>query len=89
MIVRRSCYDRGADRGSTPQNTEVWMSMLGLRVGPFEIVERVRVPEPGEWFRARRAGMTRRQPNEVLLRMLPPDASVEARAALQRSRHGG
>ncbi len=61
------------------------MSMLGLRVGPFEIVERVRVPEPGEWFRARRAGMTRRQPNEVLLRMLPPDASVEARAALQRN----
>ncbi|MFT4625408.1 MAG: serine/threonine protein kinase [Myxococcota bacterium] len=60
------------------------MSMLGLRVGPFEIVDHARVPEPGEWFHARRTGITRRQPTEVLLRVLPPDASAEDRAALQR-----
>lgn len=58
--------------------------MIGLRVGPFEIEQQATVPEAGQWYRARRAGMTRRQPAEVLVRLLPPDASADARAALQR-----
>jgi serine/threonine protein kinase len=59
------------------------MSVIGLRVGPFEIVQSTVVPEPGDWYRARRTGMTRRQPTEVLVKLLPPDADAGARAALQ------
>ncbi|MEZ4317685.1 MAG: protein kinase [Myxococcota bacterium] len=59
------------------------MSVIGLRVGPFEIIEPATVPEPGDWYRARRTGMTRRQPSEVLVKMLSPDAEGPERAALQ------
>jgi serine/threonine protein kinase len=60
------------------------MSVLGLRVGPFEIVESAKIPEPGHWYYARRTGQTRRHPQEVLVRLLPPDATSTDRAALQR-----
>ncbi|MBT3222352.1 MAG: hypothetical protein HN348_25035 [Proteobacteria bacterium] len=60
------------------------MSAIGLRVGPFEIQEQARVPEPGEWYLARRTGMTRRQPAEVLVKLLPQDASPEERVTLQK-----
>jgi len=60
------------------------MSVIGLRVGPFEIVEKARIPEPGDWYYARRAGQTRRHPNEVLVRLLDPNASSAERADLQR-----
>jgi len=59
------------------------MSVIGLRVGPFEIIEPAQVPEPGDWYRARRTGMTRRQPTEVLVKMLSPDAEGPQRAGLQ------
>src|SRR5262249_54445169 len=60
------------------------MSVLGLRVGPFEIERPARVPLPGDWYVARRVGISRKQPAEVLVRILPDDAPAEARAALQR-----
>lgn len=60
------------------------MSVIGLRVGPFEIAEPAIVPEEGRWYLARRTGITRRQPSEVLVCLLPPDAPADARAALQR-----
>lgn len=60
------------------------MSVLGLRVGPFEIIEPVSLPEAGDWYLARRAGLTQRQPHEVLVKLLPPDAGSEDRAELQR-----
>lgn len=63
------------------------MSMIGLRVGPFEIEEAVEVPSPGAWYRARRTGMTRRQPEEVLVRLLPEDADGSQRASLQAAFH--
>lgn len=43
------------------------MSLVGLRVGPFEIVEEAAVPEPGRWFRARRVTGPRQGPDEVWL----------------------
>jgi hypothetical protein len=61
------------------------MSMIGLRVGPFEIVEPARIPGPRRFYVARRTGMTRRQPAEVLVQLVEPDAPPEQRAALQRS----
>lgn len=61
------------------------MSVIGLRVGPFEIVRPASVPGVGDWYRARRTGMTRRQPEEVLVLLLPEDADGQARAALQTS----
>lgn len=60
------------------------MSMIGLRVGPFEITREAVVPEGGQWFRAARAGTARRTPNDVLVRLLSPDAPAEERAGLQR-----
>jgi serine/threonine protein kinase len=60
------------------------MSTIGLRVGPFEIVGRTTVPEPGDWHLAHRTGMTRRQPGDALVRLLPPDAPPAAREALHR-----
>ncbi|MCA9568765.1 MAG: protein kinase [Myxococcales bacterium] len=60
------------------------MSVIGLRVGPFEIVESATVPEPGSWFRATRAGMTQRKPTHVLVKLLPPHAGEAERADLQR-----
>jgi serine/threonine protein kinase len=59
------------------------MSVIGLRVGPFEIVREAAMPGPGPWYLAARAGMTSRQPAEVLVRLLPPDAAPAERAALQ------
>lgn len=58
--------------------------MIGLRVGPFEIAERAEVPEPGDWYYARRSEMSQKKPHEVLVRVLPPDADAEARIQLQR-----
>jgi len=58
------------------------MSAIGLRVGSYEIVGRTRVPEPGDWHLARRTGNSRRGPAEVLVRLLPPDASADDREAL-------
>lgn len=60
------------------------MSVIGLRVGPFEVSHEASVPEPGQWYKAVRSGMTRRQPAEALIRLLPPDAPAEARQQLQR-----
>ncbi len=60
------------------------MTAIGLRVGPFEILGRTAVPEPGDWHLAQRTGMTRRQPHDVLVRLLPPDASADERQALHR-----
>jgi serine/threonine protein kinase len=60
------------------------MTAIGLRVGPFEILGPTDVPEPGDWHLARRTGMTRRQPHEVLVRLLPSDASPDERQALHR-----
>jgi len=60
------------------------MSVIGLRVGPFEIYAEAQVPEDGAWYRARRTALTQRQPAEVLVVLLPPDADSEARTALQR-----
>ncbi len=61
------------------------MSAIGLRVGPFEIVETALVPEPGDWYRAVRADHTPKKPQRVLVRLLPPDAEEAERAALQRA----
>jgi serine/threonine protein kinase len=58
----------------------IFMSVIGLRVGPFEIVEPVWVPEPGRWFRARAVGPEAQ--GDVLVRLLSdgsPDERVEVR----------
>lgn len=60
------------------------MSVIGLKVGPFEIVGPAFVPEPGAWYLARRAGTTRKQPESVLVRVLSPDAPADERVAVQR-----
>jgi hypothetical protein len=59
------------------------MSVIGLRVGPFEVREPIRVPERGDWYLAVRTGSGRQRPNEVLVQLLPGDASPADRAALQ------
>jgi serine/threonine protein kinase len=59
------------------------MSLIGLRVGPFEIVDEAVVPETGAWYRASRVGMTQRQPSEVLVKVIGPDATAVDRASLQ------
>ncbi len=59
------------------------MSVIGLRVGPFEIVREARVPEPGNWYRATRTGNPKRRTNDVFVRLLEPNASGRVRAALQ------
>ena len=41
------------------------MTMIGLRVGPFEIAAAATVPEEGDWYLASRTGMTRKQPADV------------------------
>lgn len=51
------------------------MSPIGLRVGPFEIVEEAHVPAHGSWYRAHRAGHSRRDPATVLVRLLGPSPS--------------
>mgnify|MGYP000167722279 CR=1 FL=1 len=60
------------------------MSAIGLRVGPFEIVSEMEVPEAGLWHLGTRTGMTRRQPHDVLVRLLPSDATPDERQALHR-----
>ncbi len=60
------------------------MSVIGLRVGPFEIAREAQVPAEGAWYHAHRAGLTRRAPHSVLVELLPPDASADDRAAMQR-----
>ncbi len=57
------------------------MGEIGLRVGPFEIVEEAEAPEPGRFFLARRVGETRRQPTEVLVK-LPGEDGHPDRAGL-------
>jgi hypothetical protein len=59
------------------------MSAIGLRVGPFEVVEPAIVPERGQWFLGRRTGKGRRQPETVLIKLLPGEATQADRAALQ------
>jgi len=59
------------------------MSLIGLRVGPFEIVDEVAVPEAGAWYRAKRVGTSQRQPTEVLVKVVGPEASAMERASLQ------
>lgn len=61
------------------------MSVIGLRVGPFEITEPANVPEPGDWYRAERVGLTRKKPTRVLVRLLTPSADESERAELQRA----
>jgi hypothetical protein len=60
------------------------MSPIGLRVGPFEIVEDAVVPAHGSWYRARRAGMSRRDPASVLVRLLGPSPSSRELGEMQR-----
>lgn len=60
------------------------MSPLGLRVGPFEIVEEAHVPAIGSWYRARRAGLSRREPRSVLVRLLGPQPSSRDLGQVQR-----
>ncbi len=57
------------------------MSVIGLRVGPFEVREAIRVPARGEWYLATRAG--RQRPTEVLVKLLPAEGSPSDRTALQ------
>lgn len=61
------------------------MSVIGLRVGPFEVESEAAVPEPGRWYRAVRTGLTRKQPAEALVRVLGPEASAAERQELQRA----
>ena len=61
------------------------MSVIGLRVGPFEVESEVTVPEPGRWYRAVRTGLTRKQPAEALVRVLGPEATPAERQELQRA----
>jgi serine/threonine protein kinase len=60
------------------------MSVIGLRVGPFELVESAWAPAAGAWYKGRRASTSTRQPNDVLVRLLAPDAAPAERAELQR-----
>lgn len=60
------------------------MSVFGLRVGPFEIVDTVRVPAPGHWYVAQRVEAPQRSPRRVLIHLVPPDADTNARTAVQR-----
>jgi hypothetical protein len=58
----------------------IFMSVIGLRVGSYEIVEPVWVPEPGRWFRARAVGQEAQ--GEVLVRLMAegtPDERAEVR----------
>lgn len=59
------------------------MSVIGLRVGPYEILEGADVPESGAWFLARRTAHNRKQPDQVLVRLMPRNADEGERAALQ------
>ena len=52
------------------------MSVIGLRVGPYEIVEAAEVPETGSWYLARRTAYNRKQPSEILVRLMDHDADV-------------
>lgn len=62
------------------------MSAIGLRIGPYEIVEPVWIPEPGRWFRAR-GGET----DDVLIRLpqspTTPDERVLVRHQFEVLRH--
>lgn len=62
------------------------MSVIGLRVGPFEIVEPVWVPEPGRWFRAHG-----HDAQEVLIRLMhaspTPDERVLVRHQYEVLKH--
>lgn len=60
------------------------MSIVGLRVGAFEITGEAQVPEAGRWFLARRASDARKSPSEALVKYIGPDAPPEARTALQK-----
>ncbi len=60
------------------------MDRTGLRVGPFEVVSPVRVPETGSWWLARRVAGASREPMQVHLLVLPPDATADQRADLTR-----
>jgi hypothetical protein len=57
------------------------MSVIGLRVGPFEVREPIRVPERGDWYLATRGG--RQRPAEVAVKLLPQDGTGADRTALQ------
>jgi hypothetical protein len=56
------------------------MSVIGLKVGPFEIVDHAVSPEPGAWYVARRSGGE----GTALVRLVPPGAPAAERAAMQR-----
>ena len=57
--------------------------MIGVRVGPFEIVEQALLPDLGSWFLARRTGITSKEPREVLVRLPRPDSDRRDRIALK------
>jgi hypothetical protein len=60
------------------------MSVVGLRVGPFEIHRPAEIPQPGRWFHARRADNTsRKKPTDVVVRLLQDDAGSPMLAELQ------
>lgn len=60
------------------------MSVIGLKVGPYEVVDTIAVPEPGDWYLGRRGRGSRRTPSSVYVRVLPPQATREDRVALQQ-----
>ena len=56
----------------------------GERVGPFELIERLHVPEAGSWYRAERIGVSSRRPAFALVKRLEGDVGPSEREALQR-----
>ncbi len=45
------------------------MTVIGTRVGPFEIAQACDFPGPAEWYVARRPDMSRKQPSAVLVQL--------------------
>lgn len=58
------------------------MSVIGLRVGPFEIARDVRLPAAGDWYEGQRRGNRHKSPQSVWIRMLTGDE--EEPRAVQR-----
>jgi hypothetical protein len=55
------------------------MSVIGLKVGPFEIIRRAWVPGPGRWYLAQGDG----DPSEVLVRVVAQDGGGDEHRAVQ------
>lgn len=59
------------------------MSVIGLKVGPFEIVRRAWVPGPGRWYLARGDGDAGGPPSDVLVRVVAQDGGGDEHRAVQ------